>query len=187
MCSLLVSVTGFAHPSGPGASNAKAIELSAHRIDRLVSLGKIDAKFLKNMEKIELVVVANEAPVFYKVKVSQTKPNAGKPIQVEIAMDEDGKTLSYQVVAGGVAGADPQFSDKDAASLSENALHYVLENTNQGKVALFDKGASSFTLSKLTLNGASVVLGQLTSTLTTEKLNIYLKQDGTFINAEVVP
>ena len=187
ICTLVLSLPVFADQNGSSVSSAKAIELSAHRIDRLVSLGKIDAAFLKKLEKIELVVVSNEAPAFYKIKASQTKPSQGNPLQLEIAMDVNGKTLSYQVVAAGVAGADPGFTDKDAASLTENALHYVLENTNQGKVAMFDKGASSFVLSKQTLDGVTVVLGQLTSTLTTEKLNIYLKLDGTFIKAEVVP
>ena len=49
--SLLISMTVFAHDGGPGVTNAKAIELSAHRIDRLVTLGKIDASFLKKLEK----------------------------------------------------------------------------------------------------------------------------------------
>ena len=50
LSSVLLTVVTSAHPNGPGVTNAKAIELSAHRIDRLVALGKIDASFLKNLE-----------------------------------------------------------------------------------------------------------------------------------------
>lgn len=183
---LLLTIATFAHPNGPGVTNAKAIELSAHRIDRLVALGKIDASFLKNLEKMEVTVVQNQAPVYYKVRVSQTKPAQGAPMQLDISYDEDGKPLAFQVIAGGVAGPDAGWTDKDAGSLAENALHYILENNTDAKVALFDKGATSFTLSKGTLNGETVARGQAISALTTDKLNIYVKLDGTLISAEVV-
>lgn len=185
--SLVIVGSVMAHPGGPGASNAKAIELSAHRIDRLVTLSKIDASFLKNLSKIEVAVVQNQAPVFYKTRVSQTQPAQGKPMQVEISLDEDGKPLAFQLVAGGAAGPDLGFTEKNAGELTENALHYVLENAASGKIALFDKSATSITLSKTTKNGAPAALGQVLSSATTEKLNIYLKLDGTLISAEVVP
>ncbi len=184
---LCLSSAALAHPGGPGATNAKAIELSAHRVDRLVALSKIDGSFLKKLDKIEVVVVQNQAPVFYKTTVSQTQPAQGKPIQLEIALDEDGKPLSFQLVANGVAGPEVAWSGKNAGQLTENALHYVLENATVGKVALFDKSATSFTLSLQTKDGQSVARGQVLSSATTEKLNIYLKLDGTFISAEVVP
>lgn len=168
-------------------SNAKVIELSAHRIDRLVSLSKIDASFLAKLAKMEVTVVQNQAPVAFKVMVSQTAPAQGKPMQVEISFDSAGKPLAFQVIAGGVAGPDAGWTGKDAGSLAENALHYVLENSNTAKVPLFDKSGTSLTLSKQTLNGQTVARGQVLSSATTEKLNIYLKLDGTFISAEVVP
>lgn len=184
---LLITGSVMAHPGGAGASNAKAIELSAHRIDRLVALSKIDGSFLKKMSKIQVTVVQNQAPVFYKTVVSQTQPAQGKPMQVEISLDEDGKPLAFQLLAGGVAGPDQGFTDKNAGELTENALHYVLENAANGKVALFDKSATSVTLTTATKNGQAAALVQVISSATTEKLNIYLKLDGTLISAEVVP
>ena len=153
----------------------------------MVTLNKIDSSFLKRLAKIEVVVAPNEAPVYYKIRVSESQPAAGQPMQLDISFDEDGKPLTFQMVAGGVAGPDMGFTDKDAGSLTENSLHYILENNTAGKVALFDKGASSMTLSLQTLNGQPVARNQVTSTLTSEKLNIYLKLDGTLISAEVVP
>lgn len=184
---VLMALSANAHTGGPGVSNAKAIELSAHRVDRLVALNKIDASFLKKLDTIEVTVVQNQAPVYYKTRVSQTKPAQGNPLQLEISFDEDGKPLAFQLVPNGVAGADLAWPEKNAGELTENALHYVLENAADSKVTLFDKSATSFALTQGKLNGQTVARGQVTSSATTEKLNIYLKLDGTFISAEVIP
>ncbi len=182
---LLYSAVAFTQT--PTVTKTKVIELSAHRIDRLVALGKIDASFLKKLEKMEVSTVQNQAPVFYKVRASQTKPAQGNPMQVDISYDADGKPLAFQLVAGGAPGPDMAWPDKDAGSLAENCLHYVLENNSDAKVALFDKGAVSFTLSKGSISGQDVARGQMTSSLTSEKLNIYVKFDGTFISANFTP
>ena len=182
---LLLTTATFGHPAGPGVSNAKVAELSAHRIDRLVALGKIDDSFLKNAQTLEVTVVENQAPVFYKVRVLQPNPAQGNPLQLDISFDDDGKPLAYQVAAGGVAGPDQAWPDKDAVTLTENCMHYVLENNADAKTALFDKGLTSFNLTKGTLNGNTVAHGLMSSSLTNEKLNIYLMLDGTFISAEV--
>ncbi len=168
-------------------SSAKAIELSAHRVDRLVALSKIDASFQKKLSKIEVTVVQNQAPVAFKTVVTQSQPAQGKPMQLEISLDADGKALAHKLISGGVAGPDLGFSGKSAGELAENALHYVLDNVANGKIALFDKAATNFTLTKVTYQGETVALGQLRSSATTEKLNVYVKLDGKFLAAEVVP
>ncbi|MFV8257902.1 hypothetical protein ACNQKP_08850 [Bdellovibrio bacteriovorus] len=180
-----LSLDVVAHENGPGVSNAKVAELAAHRIDRLVTLGKIDASFMGRLDKMEVVVV-NSAPVYYMVVVSQTPPTQGAPLQLEISFDDDGKPLSYKAIPGGVAGPDYGWSVKDAVSLSENALHYVLENTNDARVALFDKGLKSFEIKKGTWNGQEVVVGKMTSDLSAENLLVYLTLDGSFVAAEFV-
>ena len=182
MVSMLSSAAALAAP----ASKAKVTELSAHRIDRLVALSKIDRTFLTRLEKIEVKAVSLGA-VAFKAVVSQTQPAQGQALQVELSFDQDGKALAYQVVAGGVAGDDPQWPDKDAGSLTENALHYVLDNATDPKVKKFFDGMTMFTLIKGDLSGQVVARGQMQSSLTTEKLNVYLKLDGTFISAEIVP
>ena len=168
-------------------SKAKAIELAAHRVDRLVTLKKIDATFTTKMEKLEVTVAENQAPVHYKVRVSQTKPVKGNPLQVDLSFDINGKPLAFQVIAGGVAGADMGWSGKSAGELIESALHYVLENATAGKVSLFDKDAASLTLSKASHKEKTVARAEVLSSSTTEKLNIKVSLDGAFISAEVVP
>ncbi|MFZ3231525.1 MAG: hypothetical protein WA160_15060 [Pseudobdellovibrio sp.] len=183
----LFALTIYAHADGPGVTSAKVLELSAHRIDRLVSLSKIDSSFLKKIEKVDVSILVDSAPAYYKVLVSQTQPSFGSPFQLEIIFDDDGKPLSFHVLDGGVAGPDQNWPDKDSDSLVENALHYILENNADSKVTLFDKGVSSFVLSKVNLNNEIVAMGQATSSLTADKLNIYLKLNGTFISAEIIP
>lgn len=183
----LSSNSVLAHADGPGVTSAKIIELTAHRIDRLVTLGKIDNSFLKKLEKMEVTIVTNQAPIYYKVLVSQTQPGQGLPQQLEIFFNDDGKPLSFQLIAGGTSGPDMAWPDKDAVSLSENALHFVLENNKDPKVALFDKGVTTFVLTKGIYNGEVVARGQLVSSLTSEKLNIYIKLDGTYLTSELIP
>ncbi|MGE4133671.1 MAG: hypothetical protein AB7F86_18685 [Bdellovibrionales bacterium] len=168
-------------------SVAKVAELTAHRIDRLVALGRIDAGFLKRLEKVEVTPLTS-GPAAFKVIASQSRPADGsQPLQLELAFAADGKALSYQNVAGGTLGVDPAWPDKDAGTLTENALHYVLDNATDVKIKKFFDGLTSFTLIKGDLNGAIVARGQVLSTQTNEKLNVYVKLDGTFISAEIVP
>ncbi len=184
---MLLSLTAVAHPGGPGVSVAKAAELSAHRVDRMVALGKLDAAFLKKIEKIEASPVQNQAPVFYKVRVSQTAAGGAAPIQVDMTFDEDGKPLASQNVAGGSAGPDYAWPGVDSITLIENSMHYVLDNTANAQIAPYDKGFTQVTLTKGTYKGQQVARGQISSSLAAQKLNVYLGFDGTVLGTEFVP
>lgn len=184
---IILSAISLSFSALAQTSKASIIELSVHRIDRLVTLKKIDATFLTNLEKVELSLVLNQPPYFYRSIVSQTQPTQGLPIQLEILFDQNGAPLTYKVIPGGTAGADIVWPDKNSATLSENSMHEVLENPTDARIAPFFNGATSFTLSKTTLLGKDVSRGQITSSLTNSKLNVYLNLDGTFISTEVVP
>lgn len=192
MKNLILAVTltilgslAFADEAAPGVSRAKVAELSAHRIDRLVSLSKIAPSFLTHLNQLTVSEPQNQAPTYYAVLATQTSPQQGNPLQLDLAFDTNGKSLSFKV-NDGKEGTNPGWTEKDSVSLMENALHYVLENTANAKVALFDKGLTVITLTKGTLNNQIVARGQMSSSLTNEKLNVYLKLDGTFISAEFV-
>lgn len=167
-------------------SKAKIAELSAHRVDKLVVLGKIDATFRTKLERIDVAAVSEGAVVF-KSLVSQTQPGAGKPMQVQLSFDKDGKPLAYQLIAGGVAGPDPQWPDKDALTLAEDCLHYVIDNSTDAKVKPFNDGYTFMVLTKGTLGGVLVARGEVNTSLATSKLDVYVKPDGTFVEADVVP
>ncbi len=175
----------FAHGDGANTS-AKIAELSVHRIDRLVALNKIDASFMKNTAKVEVADVENQAPVAFKVLVSQTQPAKGNALQVAMTFDKDGKPLAFQVIDGGTAGPDSAWPGVDSVTLTENSLHYLLDNPTDSKAAPFFDDLGSVELSKANLNGQDVALAHMTTMDGTKKLNVYLKMDGTMISAEAV-
>ena len=186
LSTLILSLSAISHAAGPTVSLAKAAELSAHRIDRMVALGKLDAAFLKKIEKIE-AMVQNQPPTYFHVVVSQTQPAQGAPLQVNITFDQDGKPLASQGVAGGVAGPDYAWPGVDAVTLLENSLHYAIDNSANPQVSPFDKGFTKITLTKGSYKGQPVARGQIFSSLTAQKLNVYLGFDGALLGTEFVP
>jgi len=143
VATLLGSTLAIAHED-PSITTAKIAELSAHRTDRLVVLGKIDASFVQKMEKIEVIKITS-GPAAYKAIVSQTQPQTGTPLQLELQFDHDGKPLSFKVLAGGIAGSDMQWSPKSAGELVENGMHYVLDNkTNPSIAPYFSRPETQF-------------------------------------------
>lgn len=171
----------------PKITSASIIELSSHKIDRLVTLKKIDGTFLTKIERIDVSVLLNQSPYMYRSLVSQTKPTQGAPIQLEILFDKDGNALTYKVFPNGVAGPDQNWPDKNSLALSESPLHYILDNSTDPKINPFFTDAASLTLTKGTLSGQDVAQAQLTSNKTKSILNIYVKLDGTVISFEVLP
>jgi hypothetical protein len=172
---------------GQNASAGKIAELTAHRIDRLIALNKIDATFGSKLEKID-VSTAGPAPVAFRAIASQTQPAQGMPFKVELLFDTAGKALSFQVLPGGTAGPDPGFNGgQNAVALFENSLHYLLDNATDKKVAPFYNGLTSVTLSKGKLGSMDVSQAHIISSATTSKLNVYLMLDGMFMSAEIVP
>ncbi len=183
---LFGSQLAFAH-NDPTSSTAKIAELSAHRADRLVALGKIDGAFLTRTETIEVTAVAGPAPIAYRSVVSQTQPQSGQPIQLELQFDHDGKPLSFKVLSGGTAGADMMWSPKNAGDLIENGMHYVLDNSSDAMIAPYFKDFTKLVLIKGTLTGKDVGLVQVTASSQAKRLNIYVNLDGTLNSVAVEP
>ena len=176
-----------AQQAATGIAKAKAIELTAHRIDRLVSLNKIDASFLSKTAKMELSIIENQAPAYFKVRVSQTQPASGEALQMDVVYDVNGKPLSFNVLPGGNAGPDDGWTGVDAVTLIENGLHYVLENgETDAQVKPFYTALTTIALTKGQLDGKPVALIQMKSSESTLTLNVYVNFDGTFISTEFI-
>ncbi len=170
----------------PLISTAKIAELSAHRVDRLATLGKIDGSFVKKLEKISVETVAGQDPVAYRAIVSQTAPQAGQPLQLELKFDHDGKPLSFRVLSGGVAGSDMGWAPKTAGELVENGMHYVLDNRADPKVVPYFASFTNLELIKGSLNGKVGALVQVSTSTSAKKLNINVNLDGT-LDPDVPP
>lgn len=184
---LTVTQMAFAQEAAPSIVKAKAVELTAHRVDRLVSLNKVDGSFLTKAAKMEVTVVQNQAPAYYKVRVTQTQPASGEAMQMDVVYDGNGKPLSYNVLPGGNAGPDEGWTGVDAITLMENGLHYVLENGEKdANVKPFYTALTTITLTKGQLNGKTVARTQMKSSESALSLNVYVNLDGTFISAEFI-
>ncbi len=184
---LTVAQMAFAQEAAPGIVKAKAAELTAHRVDRLVSLNKIDGSFLAKAAKMEVTVVQNQAPAYYKVRVYQTQPAVGEALQMDVVYDSNGKPLSYNVLPGGNPGPDEGWTGVDAITLMENGLHYVLENgEKEATVKPFYTALTTITLTKGQLNGKTVARTQMKSSESALTLNVYVNLDGTFVSAEFI-
>jgi hypothetical protein len=181
--SLMISSMAFAQ----SIAVSKAAELTAHRLDRLVVTGKIDAGFTKNLQRFDVTVDASQPPVYFKVRVSQVAPAQGAPLQLDLTFDQMGRPLSYKVVAGGFAGPDSAWPDADSVTLRENALHHMLEMASDIQMKPFYEGLTSLTLTKGTLAGKTVARAQATSSAIAQKMNVYINLDGSFNSMEVVP
>lgn len=179
---VLAPLTSFSETVTP----ARIAELTAHRIDRLVTLKKIDVSFNTRTELIE-VMPAGPAPIAYRALVSQTKSLLGEPLQVEIFFNAEAKAISFNIIPGGVVGKDPQWTDQDAVSLLEHSLHEVLENAMDAEISPFYTDLTAIRLTKTVLNGADVAKVEVSSSATPNKLNIYFKLDGTYISTEILP
>jgi len=121
----------------------------------------------------------------YRVLSSQTAPANGQAMQIELFLGSDGKVQKYDILAGGVAGADPAWPDKDSVTLAENSLHYILDNSETiAAVAPFFKNFTDLSLAKATVDGQEVSKATVHSSVTKTVLSVYLKMDGTFFKAE---
>ncbi len=78
-----LSIGAQAQTPGP-ISLAQAAELSAHRVDRLVVIGKIDANFSKRLASIEISRVMNAPPTAFRALVSQTSPTTDPHFKLKL-------------------------------------------------------------------------------------------------------
>lgn len=169
-------------------SSGKIAELTAHRLERLVTLKKVDASFSARLEKVEVSSVSGTAPApaAYRSLVSQTQPAQGAPMQLELLFDAAGKPLAFKVLPGGVAGPDPQWPTADAQALFEATAH-ALDESKDAKIEPFMTGFTSFVLTKGTLQGSPVARAQVLSSTTASKLNVYMMLDGMVMSTEILP
>lgn len=183
---VLSSTSVFAQAVAP----AKALELALHRLEKLVILKKIDASFQTKMKsmKIELIAHATSADPSYKTTIYQLQGSDGSSKALEVIMNEEGKTISSQVYAGVESNSATVWPDKDAVTLSEDALHYVIDNaTTNPMVAPFNAYATTLNLSQSTdSQGKTTAVVLIKNSINGLTLKEVLAVDGTFISASVL-
>jgi len=190
LMAVLGSQVAFSH----GVTKAKAAELSLHRVERLVTLKKIDASFLTKAESlaIESIPHENEEDPSFRATISQVKVGDGPAKKVEIILDDEGRPLSFKVFPGNEADQVPMWGDRDAVTLLENAHHWIIENVDKEvapgvKVATYSSDLSLGTLRPgKTEAGTEVADGFFKARASDPTIRVRVNLDGTFNSAVVV-
>ena len=214
---VLSSKAALAH----GVTNAKASELSLHRVERLVALCNlgdpnqphnmpgmpgydptkckndpskpkkgIDPDYQNKVAGLITMTLAhqNEDEPSFKTTVFQYKSQDGSQRAVEIILDEEGRPLTYQELAGGPAQNAPTWPDKDATTLSENALHYVLEGAvTKPELKPYNEKLTSLAITQgKNAQGQTVAAVDFTADGETKALRVRVKTNGDFDSAEFI-
>lgn len=183
----IFSLSVYAHDEIPGqVAISKATELGVHRIERLVTLKKIEDTFRSNLVAMT-AERSNENGAVFKVYAHQAPGADGSSSVVTLWMDGEGKTLSFTVTPGATPANATQWPDKDAVSLLEEGLHFVLEGWVQNpEVKAFYLGLKSISMAPVQdAQGNLLAQFKVTSDDDARTLTIILKPDGTFVSHEI--
>lgn len=171
-------------------SLAKAAELACHRIERLVTLRKIDEKFLTRFYSLEVQALPPGGPSdpAFKILASQFPGSDGNSSKVELLMDLNGKTLSQNVLQGTESEGFPSWTDKDPVTLSENSLHQILEGwISNPNLKPFFTGLKNLHLTQVKDNQGKILARvEIRSLETNEILEIFVGTDGNFVSSNIL-
>lgn len=166
----------------------KVAELGCHRLERLVTLGKINETFLTKLQSLQIIKLEPAKPTdpSFKVVASQYAGLDGTANSVEMMMDANGKAIAQTLKAGADAQNSPVWSDKDAATLVENSLHYIAEANNPEAVPFFT-GLTSLKLKQVkNAQGEKIARVEMLSKDSAKTFEINLKEDGTVESANTI-
>ena len=183
--------SAFGHGGeGEGASRAQAAELSLHRIERLVTLKKVDAAYANAFSKLELAdaPVGNAEGAKFQSTAWQYPAMANQSASLRLLMDSSGKTLRYEVITGQAPAQALTWPDKDPVTLAENSLHYLESMTAKPEYDVFSDSLASLTVTQSTnASGAVVAVIDITAKETSKILRVVIKADGSFESAAILP
>ena len=184
--SLLMATQAFALDP---VAVSKAAELTCHRIERLVTLKKIDASFQDKLYSIQIVKLKPATPTdpVFKAIALQIPGADGTFKKVEIMMDASGKGLTQNVIPG-TEGTTVVWPAKDPVSLMENSLHWVLENgLTKAEIKPYYDNVSEIVLTQ-GKDADGKILAKVTFKISESPklLEVILKDDGTFVSGKVL-
>ena len=186
----MFATLGFAqHDHGGSVTNAKAAEISSHRIGRLVDTGKISESFLLNMQQLDVVALPHNSagvPAF-QVNVKQNVGQDGKQSELKILLDMNGKFLSH-VVLSEVETTQIEWPDSPVSELIESLLHYVTEQNPAGiNIKPFNEKMKSLKVSKKSNSDGTVqAIMTIESSVSTQTLEITLSSSGVVQNVGLI-
>lgn len=179
LCSVLTfSMAAIASPIGP----AKAAEFGLHRVERLVLQKKADAGYLSHLHgmTIEALTHQNETDPAFKVIAYQYSAADGSRRNIEIVLNESGKPITAEVKTGGEPVNFPTWPAKDALTLCEGAIHYLLEHSaSDARLKLYADKLTQFSISLgKNAQGQDVAVVDVVGSEANPVLKIFVKFDG---------
>ena len=179
-----ITPCAFAH----WVSNAKAAELSLHRLERLVILRRVDAEFQTKMKELKLEKVSAGGEEFNFNTVNFQYPAAdGTQKNLEIVLNDDGRATSYKENAGGPAVGAPVWPDKDSVTLAERALHFVQDQSGSPDIAPYnDKMTRQRLWQETNALGEAIAVSDITIDERTDILRVRIKANGDYLSYELV-
>jgi hypothetical protein len=170
-------------------SPAKAAELGLHRIERLVTLKKIDQNYIDFFSGISTQKLTPAQPTdpSFKVAGLQVAATDGKSNEVDIMMDATGKALSNSVKEGSTPANPPRWGNKDALAIGENSFHYLIDNAGaKPELRPFNTGFTSMALTQAQdAQGKPMARATMRSSATTDLLDVLLDLDGNVVSSTV--
>lgn len=171
-------------------TNAKAAELSLHRVERLVTLKKVDESYQSKFSGLAVTPVTHTSDTdpAYESLLKQSPGADGTLKSLKIVMDTTGKEIQHVVIAGADPTSPASWPIVDPVTLSENALHYILDNyTTVSQLEVFYVGLTTLTLSPVTdaSGAAAAALVEIHAGTADPILRITMKLDGTFESYQI--
>lgn len=180
---LLVSLVGSFKEVRAGITQVEAAELSLHRAERLIDLGKIDETYSGNFHSLAFEVlpgpvVAGQAQ--YRIVHQQVPNSDGTANKLELLEDSDGKPVpnDFKTTEGSPSSNPPQWPDKIATELTEEPLH-AITRLNKDEYQDFIKNLATITLFQTKApDGTLRALVVVTARGTTDTLETLVLENG---------
>lgn len=182
-----ITTTTYGHPEDPNVIVvSKATELGVHRIERLVTLNKIDPMFITSLTGLK-AERTDDITTPYKIYGFVTSDSNNQSSTITMLSDPKGKVISHSVSDIYQPATPVNWPEKDAVTLIEDALHFVLEGWVQyPEVKAFYLGLMSISMTPdQDAQGNLIASFQVTSDDDARILYIRLKTDGTLISHEI--
>lgn len=188
---LTLTISAFATSASFAAvGNAKIVELACHRLERLITLGKVDESFLNKLKTLEITILSPAKPTdpTFKVTAAQYTGADGTTKQVDLMMDANGKAVTQITKEGTESDSTPNWGTKDAISLIEQSLHYVGDHSSQKpELQSFKTDLKTLNLMQVSNEqGIKLARVEMTSTTTTQKLEVNLDENGSVVSTNIV-
>ncbi len=164
---------------------ARAAELGCHRIERLRDLGRIDEGYVNKFQSLRIEENSSGGGKFKFVAFQAPGAN-GSAHQIELNLGADGKVIGSHKETKGIDGVAPQWPDKDPVTLTENGLHFVLDNGPiHPELAPFVRALTEVVLVQVQEGGQTLARVQFKNSQSAKVLEVTLKADGTVVSSVV--